>query len=64
MATHYPDHKNMTVAEAMAAYKYMQPDGIYCDGVRKSIKDSKSDIVKRFEISSGIVYYHTTAAQK
>lgn len=62
MATHKPDRNNMTVKEAKQLYKYMQPDGIYCDGKRKAPAKSENDIIKYFEVSDGIVYYHTTAA--
>lgn len=60
MATHYPDHKNMTVKEAIEKYRYMQPGAIICDGARKSLNDSLNDILKYAVVSSGFVYYYTT----
>ena len=58
MAYHTFD-KPMTAKEAKEAYKYMQPHGVFCDGVRIKEKDYENYIVDYAEVTSGIVYYFT-----
>ena len=62
MASYDMRKERLTVAETIAKYKYMRPDGIFCDGKRVTEKESKNNIVIRVTATDGIVYYYTTKA--
>lgn len=57
MATHNPE-REMTVTEAVAEYKYMQPDAVFCEGKRVGENEYSRLMLDYIEVSSGIVYYY------